>query len=236
MSEDVCNFIDVLGYRVYNGLLDEIEGTNGTIVINTISPNSYGMATKDYVFQKALKSSDYLVLDGVYFALASILCDGKSIKKNQVPEMFYHFMKKMQSENGKVFFLGSTKGTLSRIKNRTKIDYPALKVQTYSPPYKEKFDDQDNALMIDKINEFNPDLLCIGMTAPKQEKWVFVNKNKIKVKYIISIEAVFDWYAGNRKEVLPIWWKFNLGWLGRVIQRPEIIKRNFPNVCIFLKI
>ena len=53
---------------------------------------------------------------------------------------------------------------------RAAVDYPHLKVVTYSPPYKPEFSDEDNKAIIDAINAVNPDLLWIGMTAPKQEK------------------------------------------------------------------
>lgn len=72
-----------MGFNVYNNNLDDIMPKKGeVVVINTISPNSYGITTRDDVFREALKASDFLVLDGVYFALASVLKNGKLIKKN----------------------------------------------------------------------------------------------------------------------------------------------------------
>lgn len=77
------SYIEVMGFNVYNNNLDDIMPKKGeVVVINTISPNSYGITTRDDVFREALKASDFLVLDGVYFALASVLKNGKLIKKN----------------------------------------------------------------------------------------------------------------------------------------------------------
>jgi N-acetylglucosaminyldiphosphoundecaprenol N-acetyl-beta-D-mannosaminyltransferase len=70
------------------------------------------------------------------------------------------------------------------------------------------------------------------MTCPKQEKWSHKNKNKLDTKLIISVGAVFDWYAGNQKDIHQLWWKLRLGWLKRTIDRPEILKR-YPNIGIF---
>lgn len=53
--------------------------------------------------------------------------------------------------------------------------------------------------MVDKINEFKPDVLFIGMTVPKQEKWAANNLSDINVKHICCIGAVFDFYAGTVK-------------------------------------
>jgi N-acetylglucosaminyldiphosphoundecaprenol N-acetyl-beta-D-mannosaminyltransferase len=226
------NFVDVMGYRVYNDSLNNVFENNELTVINTMGPISYGIATKDALFMAALKSSDYLVLDGVYFGLASILLSKVVIKKNNGPSVFYHFMQKMDQEKGRVFFLGSNNSTLNKIIERAKSDYPNIEIKTYSPPYKKEFDQNDNKIMLNEISEFSPDVLFVGMTCPKQEKWVYLNRKSIKSKYAISIGAVFDWYAGNQKEIAPIWWKLNLGWLIRAANRPEILKR-YPNIILF---
>jgi N-acetylglucosaminyldiphosphoundecaprenol N-acetyl-beta-D-mannosaminyltransferase len=224
--------IKLMGFCVYDGLLDEIIENERLIVINTISPNSYGISTKDYVFKKALKHSDYLLLDGVYFALPSLIIYKKKIKKNQGPEIFKFYMKKYNNKNKKIFFLGSTSETLNKIKNRAEVDYPNIEYKILSPPFKDELNNDDDEKIIKSINEFKPDILFVGMTCPKQEKWVYKNKKKINAKFAISIGGVFDWYAGNEKEIAPIWWKLNLAWLIRTINRPEILKR-YPNIGIF---
>jgi len=225
------NFINCMGFNVFSSNLEEIEVNNGNKILNTISPISYGISTKDKLFRQALKASDFLVLDGVYFGLSGILLQGKSMIKNQGPDVFYYFMKKLNSINGKVFFLGSTNLTLEKIKLKASMDYPNVKVSYYSPPYKDEFNDDDNSIMIEKINNFQPNILFVGMTCPKQEKWSFINKNKIEANLTCCIGAVFDWYAGI-KPIAPIWWKLRLAWLKRAIDRPEMLKR-YPNIGIF---
>lgn len=228
------NTIMVFGFRVFSDNLVKIPFGNTCSMINTISPNSYGISTKDPVFRKALKDSDYLVLDGVYFALSSLLLFGKTIRRNQGPDMFFFFMNKLNQINGKAFFLGSSVDTLQKIKKKAAIQYPNISIDFFSPPYKTEFSETDNFEALKKINCFSPDILFVGMTAPKQEKWVYQHKVKINAKLAISIGGVFDWYGGNEKSVGSIWWKLRLVWLIRTIQRPEILKR-YPNIFIFFK-
>jgi len=225
-------FINIFDFSVFSDNLEVVKIAKTPILINTISPNSYGISTKDPTFKKALQSSDYLVLDGVYFALASLLLLGKNIKKNQGPDVFYHFMKQANDQNGKVFFLGSTESTLQKIKRRATADYPNITIEYYSPPFKLEFTEEDNILISERINIFMPSILFVGMTCPKQEKWAYFNKTKLNVNYICCIGAVFDWYAGNQKDIHPFWWKLRLAWLKRTIDRPEILKR-YPNIGIF---
>ena len=216
---------------VFNDHLSKISLDN-KIIINTISPNSYGISSKDSEFRKSLIDSDFLVLDGVYFALASILLKGKNIKKNQGPDVFYHFMERINNQAGKVFFLGASEETLNKIKIKAETSYPNISVDTYSPPYKTEFSVEETNKMVKAVNLFKPDVLFIGMTCPKQEKWAYNNKNRLETKIICNVGAVFDWFAGNQKNINPIWWNLRLGWLKRTIDRPEILKR-YPNIGIF---
>lgn len=213
-------------------------------VINTISPNSYGITTHDSVFKDALRCSDFLVLDGVYFAFASLLLKGKNIKANQGPDVFYHFMERLNRDRKKAFFLGSKEETLKRIKNRSLNDYPNISVAYHSPPFKAKFTEAENLTMVEKINHFSPDIVFVGMTCPKQEKWAIENRERLHAGLVICIGNVFDWFAGTQKEVHPFWYKVKLGWFIRIFYRPEIFRRNIGNqmkffwhvILIFLKL
>jgi len=227
-------YVNTLGFKVFSDKLDLIPINNiPARVINTISPNSYGISTKDSVFCESLKKSDYLVLDGVYFAIASILLQGKNIKRNQGPEVFYHFINRSESNKCKVFFLGSTPQTLEKIKLRVAKEYPGIKTMFYSPPFKPEFSQEDNDLMINAVNEFNPDILFVGMTCPKQEKWSVKHKDVLKAGLVVCIGNVFDWFAGTQKAIHPIWYKLRMAWLVRVFLRPEIFKRNIKNQMKF---
>jgi N-acetylglucosaminyldiphosphoundecaprenol N-acetyl-beta-D-mannosaminyltransferase len=226
------NFVHSMGYDIFSDNLSKIELTNDCKVLSTMSPNSYAIAEKDSVFKKSLVNSDFIVLDGVYFGLAAILTKRKIINTNNGPSVYDFFIKKMNLHKGRVFFLGSTQDTLDKIKNRLTSDYPDVTAGFFSPPFKNVFSVSENEKMITAINKFKPDILFLGMTCPKQEIWAHNNSKFLDTKLVCSIGAVFDWYAGNIKQIHPLWWKFNLAWLKRTIDRPEIIKR-WPNVFFF---
>jgi len=229
-----AKYIDTLGFKVFSDNLDLIDVKNThPKVINTISPNSYGLATRDVDFLQSLKRSDYLVLDGVYFAFASILLHGKNIKKNQGPDVFNHFIKRANIKGYKVFFLGSSPETLKRIEYKVQRIYSNIKVKSYSPPFKAEFNEEDNNEMVNIINEYQPDILFVGMTCPKQEKWSVKHKHVLKSGLIISIGNVFDWFAETQKAIHPAWYKLRLAWLVRIFLRPEIFRRNIGNQMKF---
>ena len=225
--------IKTMGFDVFSDSLDKIS-LNENLLLSTISPNSYGLSTKDPLFRKSLINSDILVLDGVYFGLGHFLKTGKRLKRNQGPFVVNYFIEKAHRNNLKVFFMGSTEETLSKLDANLKIKYPNLKTANYSPPFKDEFSQEDNDEIIKVILNFDPDILFVGMTCPKQEKWSYSVKNNLNVKLICSVGAVFDWIAGNQKEIHPLWWKLRLAWLKRTIDRPEILKR-YPMIFIYFK-
>lgn len=228
------NIVKTLGLNIFSDDLNIIP-IHGDIcnVINTISPNSYGISIKDPEFYFSLKNSDYLVLDGVYFTFASLLLQRKNIKRNQGPDVFYHFINRLNAQKGKAFFLGSSNTTLQKIYDRAKIEYPNTIIEYFSPPFKSKFSREDNDLMITKINSFQPDILFVGMTCPKQEKWAIEHKKQLKAGLVICIGNVFDWYAGTQKSIHPFWFRIRLGWLVRIFYRPEVFRRNIGNQMLF---
>ena len=124
---------------------------------------------------------------------------------------------------------------LQRIKQRLKVEYPSIQVAMYSPPYKSSFSKEDNDAMINRIQEFCPDVLFVGMTAPKQELWIYQNRNRIQVPIMCGIGAVFDFYAGTKQR--PAQWMINCGleWLGRLLSEPKRMwKRYLVYNCVFL--
>lgn len=127
-----------------------------------------------------------------------------------------------------VMFMGSSQKVLDLIVKRAAKVYPHLKVVTYSPPYKPEFSEEDNKAIIDAINAVNPDLLWIGMTAPKQEKWTYSHWDELNIHcHVGTIGAVFDFFAGT-VERAPMWWqRHGLEWLYRLLKEPKRMWRRY---------
>ena len=127
-----------------------------------------------------------------------------------------------------VMFMGSSQKVLDLIVKRAAEVYPHLKVVTYSPPYKPEFSDEDNKAIIEAINAADPDLLWIGMTAPKQEKWTYSHWNELNIHcHVGTIGAVFDFFAGT-VERAPMWWqRHGLEWLYRLLKEPKRMWRRY---------
>ena len=212
---------------------------DGKILINTIYAYSYVVAQEDNFFAEALTKCNYLMPDGASIVKACRWLKAKSQPRERIAgwDLFSFEMErlerkseklKVKSEKLKVMFLGSSEKVLSLIRERAAKDYPNLDVVTYSPPYKPEFSEEDNRAMIQAINNADPDLLWIGMTAPKQEKWTYRYWDKLNIHcHCGTIGAVFDFYAGTVKRA-PLWWqKHSLEWLYRLLMEPRRMWRRY---------
>jgi N-acetylglucosaminyldiphosphoundecaprenol N-acetyl-beta-D-mannosaminyltransferase len=223
-------------YSVYKGNLSELV-VSDKILINTINQYSYCIAEQDSKFKIALQQSDILLPDGVAIVAAVKLLNGTKIKKIAGADIHQHLLKELNRKAGSCFYLGSSKDTLKKIVSRLALDFPNVTVGTFSPPYKSEFSDADNQQMIAAVNAFQPDVLFVGMTAPKQEKWSFEHKEQLDAKIICSIGAVFDFYAGTVERPSPFWIRLQLEWFIRLVKEPKRMwKRYLYYGPVFIKL
>lgn len=196
----------------------------GKKLINTINAHSFNTAQNDDLFAAALKNGDYLIPDGASIVKACHWLKCKSRPKERVAgwDLFEFEMNQLNEKGGRCMFMGSSEKVLGLIKQRGNLIYPNIEIITYSPPYKQEFSAKENKAIIDAINLANPDLLWIGMTAPKQEKWAYLHWPELNIHcHVGTIGAVFDFFAGTYERA-PMWWqKHSLEWLYRLIKEPK---------------
>ncbi len=210
----------MFNYNIFSGSLDQYN-FDSKCLINTINQYSYVMAEKDAEFKSALMGSDILLPDGVAIVAAAKMMNGKKIEKIAGADIHKFLLNKLNNEGGSCFYLGSSEKTLNLIRERMAVDYPNVKVGTFSPAYKPEFTDAENAEMVAAVNKFNPDVLFVGMTAPKQEKWATKHKQLLNAKTICSIGAVFDFYAGTVERPSQLWIDLKLEWFVRLVKEPK---------------
>lgn len=211
--------------------MDELQQLpEGKVLINTVNAHSFNTAQKDSLFADALMRGDALIPDGISIVKACEWLKAKSQPKERIAgwDLFFYEMDKLNKKGGKCFFMGSSENVLSMIRRRVAIDYPDIKVETYSPPYKSEFTKEDNEAIIAAINQYDPDLLWIGMTAPKQEKWVYTHWDELDIHcHVGTIGAVFDFFAGT-VERAPIWCQeHGLEWAYRLLKEPKRMWRRY---------
>ena len=218
---------------------DDMESwPEGKFLIDTVNAHSFVVAQKDTTFAAALQKADALLPDGISIVKACrwLKTESAPVEKIAGADLFAYEMEKLDGKGGTCFFLGSSPETLARIVERADKVYPNIRIKTYSPPYKAVFSPEESQTMVDAVNAADPDLLWVGMTAPKQEKWLHEHWPELDIHcHAGAIGAVFDFFAGT-VERAPQWWiDHGLEWFYRLIKEPRRTWRRYiinnPKFC-----
>jgi len=236
VSPEACVYALVKRIVVSKGRTGE-DASVTPFWVACLNPHSVKMALSDLAAKQALMEADVLIPDGVGIVLASQILGGAIQKRITGNDIFREMSRRLNDKGGaSCFFLGSTKHTLAAIETKFTKEFPEIRFAgAYEPPFKQVFTEEDNTAMIEAVNRVAPDVLWVGMTAPKQEKWIHRNKNKLNVQCIAAVGAVFDFYADNVKRDKDSWLvNHGLEWLPRLLQEPRRLwRRTFVSAPIF---
>jgi N-acetylglucosaminyldiphosphoundecaprenol N-acetyl-beta-D-mannosaminyltransferase len=243
----VMSSVDLLGYRVSNaGLEADVASAIGWIDSGArgryaacANPHSLAVASRDPAFHAALREADLLLPDGTGILLAAKLLRLPLEHRVVGYDFFVALAGAAARRPGtRFFFLGASKKVLKRITERLHREFPSINVcGWYAPPFREDFNEAENRWMVEIINDARPDVLWVGMTAPKQEKWIHRNRGDLSVPFIGAIGAAFDFYAGTIRRSPVFWRKLGLEWFHRFLQEPaRLWRRNMVSTPRFLGI
>lgn len=239
------NVTNIFGYQISH------RGINGDVsmarkLINSgrncrymacANPHSLVVASRDSLFCTSLKAADLLLPDGSGVIVAARTLNLPIAERVAGFEFFKGLSVSLAKNGGaRYFFLGSSPHVLNLITEKLNKEFPEITVcGTMSPPFKSKFSDEDNAEIVAAINAARPDVLWVGLTAPKQEKWIYEHQDKLHVPFCGAIGAVFDFYAGTKERSSVIWQRLGLEWLPRFFKEPKRLwERNMKSTPIFL--
>lgn len=237
MNNDELNNVPFLHYNISargiegdaRAALDMIKAKEKQKVVDTINAHSTCVAQDDKQFREALQKANLLIPDGQSVVLAARLL-GHHVPQRVSGYDFFQKVSTIADEEGgiSVFFLGSSEEVLEKISTRLSKEYPNIRIAgTLSPPFKPEFTEEDNIALCAKVTEAKPDILWVGLTAPKQEKWIEGNKDRLDVGFSAAIGAVFDFYAGTKKRA-PVWaQKWGLEWAHRFCSEPKRVWQRY---------
>lgn len=239
---------DILGHGVYAGdmgtLVDNIvadttgAASSAGLWLACLNPHSYAESRGDARFHAALSNAHWLIPDGVGIVLASRLLGGRIRRRLCGPDLFVALSAAMNRRGPfTALFIGSTEQTLAALTRRYAEQHPnATRIGSYAPPFRAEFEPADIERMKAVIREHRPDLLWVGLTAPKQEILLAeFAKDDPQYRFAAGIGAAFDFYVGNVKRSPRIFRQLGLEWLPRLLQQPRRLwRRTFVSAPLFL--
>ncbi|MDM0929799.1 WecB/TagA/CpsF family glycosyltransferase [Clostridium perfringens] len=176
----------------------------------------------DKEFQDVYKNADLILTDGMPLIWISKM-KGNPIKEKISGSDFFPKLCERAAEKGySLFLLGAAEGVAAKAAKNLKEKYEGLNiVGTYSPSYGFEKKDDEIKMIIEMINETKPDILAVGLGAPKQEKFLYKYKNELNVPISLAIGASIDFEAGNINRA-PRWMQnCGLEWFYRLCKEPK---------------
>lgn len=142
------------------------------------------------------------------------------------PDFMEEIFKVSADKGFRHYFYGSSRENLDSLYENLKKRYPGLTIAgMYAPPYEKKLKN-DYQEDINRINEAKPDLIWIGLGAPKQELWMYQNRGRV-CGLMLGVGAGFDFHAGAVKRA-PKWMrKCGLEWFYRLLQEPGRLGKRY---------
>ncbi|MFZ0052204.1 MAG: WecB/TagA/CpsF family glycosyltransferase [Desulfobaccales bacterium] len=201
------------------------------------NPHSIEVSRRDQLFRAALTSADLVIPDGIGIVLASRVLGGRIRERLTGSDIFLGLNQALNREGERsVFLLGSTEENLAEIQRRFTSDFPGVQIAgTFCPPFRAEFSENENRTMVEAVNGASPDVLWVGMTAPKQEKWIFRNRGRLQVGASAAVGAVFDFYTGKVPRSSQAFQRLGLEWLPRLLREPRRLwRRNLLSNTSFM--
>lgn len=184
------------------------------------------MSYENSAYNNVQNSAVMALPDGKPLSIVSSLKGHKDAQRVTGPDLMVEMFKCSKNKPLRHYFYGSTQETLDIMVKNINENYPDTQIAgVYSPPFRQLTEEEDKQV-IEQINQAEPDVVWVGLGAPKQENWMYDHRDKINA-VMIGVGAGFDYQAGTIKRA-PVWMqKLALEWLYRLVQDPKRLFKRY---------
>jgi len=204
-----------------------IAERDGTRYIAVTGMHGVMEAQHDPEFKKILNAADLVVPDGTPLVWLGRLRGHRLRRRVYGPELMLAFCEQTAPKGYRHFFYGGAPGVAEALAERLGAQFPGLVVAgTYSPAFRPLTREEDEEVVA-RINGSGADVLWVGLSTPKQERWMYEHRDRLNVPVMVGVGAAFDINAGRVKQA-PMWMRENgLEWLFRLLQEPRRLWRRY---------
>jgi N-acetylglucosaminyldiphosphoundecaprenol N-acetyl-beta-D-mannosaminyltransferase len=225
----------VLGVRVDSVQIDDvvermeawIARREGCRYIAVTGMHGVMEAQHDEVFKMILNAAALVVADGMPLVWIGRRHGLEMRRRVYGPELMETFCKATATKGYRHFFYGAAPGVGEELAARFVSRFPGLAVAgTYSPPFRALTREEDVEL-IQAIEETKADVVWVGLSTPKQERWMYEHSGRLKVPVLVGVGAAFDFHTGRIAQA-PKWMReHGLEWLFRLTMEPRRLWRRY---------
>jgi len=235
-SRRIAETVTIAGIKIHNVTSEQAISTimgwieNGNTPRYAVTPNVDHIVKlkRDKEFQTIYQNADLVLADGMPLIWAAKFLGSPLCERVTGSDLFMKLCAVAAERKYKLYFLGGNPGDAEKAKEVLIQRNPGLIVEgCYCPPFGFEKDENENKKIVELIKIAKPDLLFVGLGAPKQEKWIYKNYQKTEVPVTIGIGVSFAFAAGTIKRA-PVWMqKTGLEWSWRLMMEPKRLWKRY---------
>lgn len=221
---NICD-VDIDSYS-FQQVMDVIiyHASTSTTPEYVVTPNAHHLLLlqSNHYFREIYRNAFLSVPDGVPLLWAARFLGTPLADRVNGTDLFEQLCAIAAKRNLKVFLLGGRSGAAEKAKEVLQARHRNLNiVGTYCPPYGFEVDSDELDRINDQILAAEPHILFVGLGAPKQEKWIYENYQKLGVPISLGIGVSFEFVADMVHRAPVFMRKTGLEWLFRLIVEPR---------------
>jgi N-acetylglucosaminyldiphosphoundecaprenol N-acetyl-beta-D-mannosaminyltransferase len=184
-------------------------------------------AHRDRNVRRALDAAGMVVPDGMPLVWLGRLRGHPLRRRVYGPELMLEFCRATAARGVRHYFYGGAPGVADELAARLATRFPGLAVAgTYCPPFR-PLTAQEDQDVVSRINASGADIVWVGLSTPKQERWMYEHRETLQVPVMVGVGAAFDMHSGRLQQA-PIWMRENgLEWFYRLVQEPRRLWRRY---------
>lgn len=226
--------VDILGVHVSAttaddvvSTVDELVETGGRGYICVSDVNALLNASKDPELRRIHNTSTLTLPDGMPLVWSGRMAGVAEMTRVCGPDLVPVLLAASAQRGWRSYFYGGADGTATEMIERLSAQLGQFPVAgTMSPPFRTLTHDEDDAI-VRAINDTHPDIIWVGLGAPKQERWMAEHRDRLDAAVLIGVGAAFDMHAGRVRRA-PRWMqRSGLEWLFRLQQEPRRLWRRY---------
>ena len=242
MGGELPEKVNVLGVGISAVTMDQavqtieqwIQGKDRTRYVCATGLHGVMESQRHPHIRRAHNQADMVVPDGMAVVWAMHWLGYRWVERVYGPDLMLGLCERSLHVDYRHFLYGGAPGVPELLGRRLQERYPGLTiVGTYSPPFRPLTPEED-AEVVELINQTRPDIVWVGLSTPKQELWMAEHVSKLHNVVMIGVGAAFDFHAGIKRQAPPWMQRHGLEWLFRLLQEPRRLwKRYLPNIPTF---
>jgi N-acetylglucosaminyldiphosphoundecaprenol N-acetyl-beta-D-mannosaminyltransferase len=211
--------------EVITKLVDWIRNPGRARYVAVTGMHGLAESRRDLVFQNALNSADLVVPDGMPLVWLARWHGHDLRRRVYGPELMETFCRETGS-SFRHFFYGGNVGIADQLAQSLRQRFGITIAGTYTPPFRPLTDEEEQNLAA-RVQDSCADVLWVGLSTPKQEKWMLEHRDRFRVPVMLGVGAAFDINSGNSRQA-PAWMReHGLEWLFRLLNEPRRLWKRY---------